>query len=165
MISGAAAGLAIRLAKKYSKAEITGTDFWGSGWDYCQKQCKENASLEGVADRTDFHQASASLLPFPDETFDLVVSNLTFHEVKDTRNKRDLIKEALRVVKKGGTFVFQDLFLIKQYYGTPYGLVAAAKAAGAKTTEFVNTSTSPFIPRALRLPFMLGTLGLLHGEK
>lgn len=157
--------LAIKLAKKYGKAAITGIDFWGSGWGYCQKQCKENASLECVAGRTDFQQASASRLPFPDNTFDLVVSNLTFHEVEDTKNKLDLIKEALRVVKKGGTFVFQDLFLIKQYYGTPDELVAAAKAAGAGEAHFVDTSKSSFIPGALKLPFMIGTLGLLHGEK
>ena len=105
--------LTVKLAKQYREASITGIDYWGNGWDYCQKQCTENASLEDVADRTTFQQASASQLPFPDETFDLVVSNLTFHEVKDSGNKLDAIKEALRVLKKGGKFVFRICFCSK----------------------------------------------------
>jgi ubiquinone/menaquinone biosynthesis C-methylase UbiE len=157
--------LAVRLAKKYREATITGIDYWGGGWGYHQKQCEENAHIEGVSDRTCFQQASASKLPFEDESFDLVVSNLTFHEVKDSKSKLDVVKEALRVVKKGGRFVFQDLFLIKQYYGTPEELTAAVKAMGVKEAHFVDTSTASFIHRALKLPFMFGTLGLIYGEK
>ena len=52
-----------------------------------------------------FQKASASKLPFADESFDVVVSNLTFHEVKDVKDKREVVREALRVVKKGGIFV------------------------------------------------------------
>jgi len=157
--------LAIRLAKKYKDAIITGIDFWGGSWGYCQKQCKENARIEGVEDRANFLQGSASKLPFLDETFDLVVSNLTFHEVRDSESKLDVVREALRVVKKGGRFVFQDLFLIKQYYGMPDELTAAIKAMGVKKVHFVDTSKASFIPRALKLPFMIGTLGLVYGEK
>ena len=79
--------------------------------------------------------------------------------------KMDALKEAMRVLKPGGRFVFQDLFLIKSYYGAPDKLVAAVKAMGAKEARFVNTSTSSFIPGALKLPFMIGTLGLIYGEK
>lgn len=157
--------LTIEIARKYSHANLTGIDYWGSGWDYSKKQCEENAYLEGVSDRAEFVRTSASKLPFADETFDLAISNLAFHEVKDSKNKIDLIREALRVVKKGGKFVFQDLFLLKTYYGTPDELVDAVKAAGVKDVHFVNTSTSPFIPKALKLPFMAGTLGLIYGEK
>jgi len=45
------------------------------------------------------------------------VSNLVFHEVKDTEDKRLVVKEALRVVKKGGDFAFQDLFHEEKIYG------------------------------------------------
>ena len=157
--------LVVRLAEKYSQAKITGVDYWGNGWDYRQKQCEENVSIEGVEDRTSFQQASASKLPFEDESFDLVVSNLTFHEVKDAKNKLDVVREALRVVKKDGRFVFQDLFLLKQYYGTPEELIAAVKAMGVKDVQFVNTSKASFIPRALKIPFMIGTLSLIYGKK
>ncbi|MFA6763646.1 MAG: class I SAM-dependent methyltransferase [Sphaerochaetaceae bacterium] len=157
--------LTIEIAKRYPAANIIGIDNWGKKWDYTKRQCEANAQAEGVIGRTTFQQASDSKLPFPDETFDLVVSNLTFHEVIDSKCKLDVVKEALRVVKRGGKFVFQDLFLIKQYYGTPCQLKEAVVAMGINTVEFVNTCASPWIPKALRLPFMVGTLGLIHGEK
>lgn len=83
----------------------------------------------------------------------------------DSKNKLDVVKEALRVVKSGGRFVFQDLFLIKQYYGTPEELTAAVKSMSVKEVHFVDTSVAAFIPRALKLSFMIGTLGLVYGEK
>lgn len=159
------AALTIRLAKKYPKAGVSGIDYWGDGWGYCKKQCEENAVFEGVADRTDFQQASASSLPFADGTFDLVVSNLTFHEVKDSKNKVDVVKEALRVLKPRGQFVFQDLFLLERFYGTPEELVSSVKGMGVSNVHFMDTSKSSFIPGALKLPFMIGTLGLIYGEK
>ena len=157
--------LSIRIAKKYPRSRVTGIDYWGSGWSYCKKQCEENARLEGVASRLLFRQASASSLPFEDESFNLVVSNLTFHEVKDSANKLDVVQEALRVVKTGGEFVFQDLFLLRKYYGTPNDLIAAIQKAGIQDVHFLDTSKASFIPKALKLPFMIGTLGLLYGKK
>jgi SAM-dependent methyltransferase len=105
------------------------------------------------------------LLPFDAEAFDVVISNLVFHEVRDVRDKRKLVKEALRVVKKGGWFVFQDLFLWKQVYGESAELLKEVKSWGIETVELVDTSDSDFIPKALKLPFMLGTVGILYGKK
>jgi len=103
--------LTIGLAKDYPDARITGIDYWGPAWEYSKDLCERNAQLEGVSQRVTFQRASASKLPFDDETFDFAISNPVFHEVKDLANKREVIKEALRVVKKGGRFVFQDLYL------------------------------------------------------
>jgi len=112
-----------------------------------------------------FQKASASALPFDEEFFDAAVSNLTFHEVSDAKEKRDVIKEALRVVKKGGSFAFQDLFLWKRIYGEVDGLREKIRSWGIERVEFVDTSDSEFIPRALKLPFMVGTIGILYGRK
>jgi ubiquinone/menaquinone biosynthesis C-methylase UbiE len=88
-----------------------------------------------------------------------------FHDVRDVRDKAELIKEALRVLKKGGQFVFQDLFLWKQVYGPTDDLLDTIRSWGVETVELVDTSAAPFIPRALKLPFMLGTVGILFGKK
>ena len=157
--------LTIRIAKKYPESRVTGIDYWGNGWSYCKEQCEKNAYLEGVEQRLTFRQASASALPFADDSFDLAVSNLTFHEVKDSASKLDVVREALRVVKPGGSFVFQDLFLLRRYYGTPEDLLDAVKGMGVKDVHFVDTSKAAFIPKILKLPFMIGTLGLLYGIK
>ena len=159
------APLAILIARKYPHAEVTGIDYWGQAWEYAKGVCERNAAIEGVAERVTFQQSSASRLPFGDETFDVVVSNLVFHEVRDASDKRQVIKEALRVVRKGGWCVFQDLFLWKQVYGDIDALLDAIRGWGIKQVEFVDTSQSAFIPRALKLPFMVGTIGILYGKK
>ena len=157
--------LAIELAKRYPSAHVTGIDYWGSRWEYSKTVCGRNAEIEGVAGRMNFQKASAAALPFEDEHFDAAVSNLVFHEVGDVKNKRELIREALRVVKRGGAFAFQDLFLLKRYFGEVDDLVAMIKSWGIKEVAFADTSDSEFIPKALRLSFMVGRIGVIYGKK
>ena len=159
------AAATIAVAKKYPDAHVTGVDSWGGAWEYSKAVCEENAAIEGIGDRVVFQKASASSLPFEDETFDAVISNLTFHEVGDTRDKSLLLREALRVLKRGGVFTFQDLFLWKQVYGEIEDLLDMIKSWGVESVEFINTSGSAFIPGALKLPFMVGTIGILRGRK
>jgi SAM-dependent methyltransferase len=159
------APLAIELAKRYPSAHVTGIDFWGGMWEYSKAVCERNAEIEGVAGRMNFQKASAAALPFEDEYFDAAVSNLVFHEVGDVNDKRELIKEALRVVKTGGAFAFQDLFLLKRHFGEVDNLVAMIKSWGVKEVAFADTSDSEFIPKALRLPFMVGRIGTIYGKK
>jgi ubiquinone/menaquinone biosynthesis C-methylase UbiE len=159
------AALTIKIALKYPKAKVTGIDYWGAKWEYSKVTCEVNAKAEGVDDRVIFEKASASKLPFEDGYFDAAVSNLCFHEVADSKDKREVIREALRVVKKGGKFAFQDLFLLKQVYGTPEELVATIKSWGIAKVEFIETRNEPFIPAALKLPFMVGRIAIIRGEK
>lgn len=157
--------LTIEIAKRHPQAEVIGIDYWGTSWEYSKSVCDRNAEIEGVAERVAFERASASSLPFDDQAFDMVVSNLVFHNVRDVRDKGTLIKEALRVVKKGGRFAFQDPFLWKRVYGELDDLIETIRSWGIEHVEFVDTSDSDFIPRALKLPFMLGTVGILHGRR
>ena len=157
--------LTIRIAKRYPQAEAIGIDYWGTAWEYSKSVCDRNAEIEGVTGQVAFERASASSLPFDDETFTLVVSNLVFHEVRNVRDKRELIKEALRVLKEGGGFAFQDLFLWKMVYGDVADLLETIRSWGIERVEFVDTSNSEFIPQALKLPFMVGTVGILYGRK
>lgn len=157
--------LTIEIAKKYPQAHVMGIDYWGEAWEYSKGVCERNAQIEGVAGSVTFERASASSLPYEDGAYDVVVSNLVFHEVKDVRDKSLLIKEALRVVKAGGWFVFQDLFLWKAVYGDTNALVESIKRWGIDTVDLEDTSKSDFIPWLLKLPFMLGTVGVLYGKK
>jgi ubiquinone/menaquinone biosynthesis C-methylase UbiE len=157
--------LTIHLAQKYPNAHITGIDYWGKKWEYSKALCERNAKIEGVAQRVGFRKASASALPFEDECFDVAVSNLVFHEVRDTKDKRAVIQEALRVVKKRGGFAFQDLFLLKRVYGKPDDLLSTVRSWGITKVDFVKTAGSAFIPKPLKLPFMVRTMGIFYGEK
>ena len=157
--------LVIGLAVKYPEARITGIDYWAMKWGYSQRACERNAEIEGVAGRTTFKKASAAALPFKEGMFDAAISNFVFHEVRDARDKREVIREALRVVKNGGVFAFQDLFPVRRIYGGMDDLLAAIRRWGVQEVTFINTSNADFIPAALKLPFMVGSIGIIYGRK
>jgi SAM-dependent methyltransferase len=157
--------VAIEAAKKYPKAQIVGIDYWGGQWEYSQESCEKNAQLANVAERTSFQRASAAKLPFEDGSFDVVVSNVVFHNVQDVKDKRALIQEALRVLKKDGLFVFQDLFLWKRIYGEPQDLLVAVQGWGVQDIKLLDTSEQSFIPSAMKFSFMVGQIGIIYGKK
>lgn len=157
--------LTIALAQRHPDGRVTGIDTWGKAWDYSQAACERNVEAAGVAGQTDFQKASASDLPFEDGTFDAAISNFVFHDVSDTMDKRALVREALRVVKKGGRFAFHDYFAVKALYGELDDLLETIKSWGVTEVAFVDTSTSDFIPAVLKLPFMLGNISLIYGTK
>jgi ubiquinone/menaquinone biosynthesis C-methylase UbiE len=159
------AALTICMAKRFPAARVTGIDYWGGKWQYSRAVCERNAAIEGVTDRVKLQKASASALPFEAGSFDAAVSNLVFHEVRDTKDKRDLIEEALRVVRKGGAFAFQDLFSVKRLYGDVEDLLEVIRSWGIESVDLLDTAHSDVVPKALRLPFMLGATGILYGTK
>jgi len=159
------AALTIKLAQRFPDAQVVGIDYWGAKWDYSKSICERNAEIEGVSNHVSFQKASASALPFEDGYFDAAISNLVFHEVSDRKNKREVVREALRVVRKGGKFAFQDLFLEKRIYGDVSELLDDIRGWGIQHVEFVDTGHSEFIPKPLRPRFMLGAIGIIYGTK
>lgn len=157
--------MAIQLAQRFPGAQVTGIDYWGGMWEYSCQACEANARDAGVADRVTFQKASAARLPFEDGAFDLVISNMVFHEVKEVTDKTLVVQEALRVLREGGSFVFQDLFRVTQFYGRIDDLLRVLREGGVSRVDFVDTSASSFIPAPLRLPFMAGSIGMIHGVK
>lgn len=155
--------LIIKAAKALPKVEAIGIDYWGSDWGgYSQQLCESNASIEGVADRVKFIQGSASELPFADGEFDMVISCLTFHEVRDERDKARLLKEALRVLKKGGEFVFMDLFYDKHQFGNLEELI---QQLNVSEVEIVKLDKAIKLPRLLLLKQCLGNAAIVKGVK
>ena len=100
-----------------------------------------------------------------DEAFDAVVSNLVFHEVSDAKDKRAVVREALRVLRKGGKFAFQDLFTVERLYGDTEALLAEIRSWGISKVELTRTYDEASIPAPLKLPFMVGTIAVISGQK
>ena len=161
-----AAALTVRCAKAFPKAQITAMDYWGAEWNYAKEQCERNAQIEGVADRISFQKGDAAKLDFPDETFDAAVSNFVFHGVRTAKDKWDVVREALRVVKKGGVFSFQDMFSQKALYGDMEQFVRELKAEGISEVHYIGNLEKKldFIP-GFATPWMISGMGIIYGKK
>ena len=120
--------------------------------------------MEHVAGRITFRKGDAAKLAFLDGTYDAAVSNFVFHEVRSQRDKHALVLEALRVLKPGGYFAFQDIFFAKGYYGDVPLFVEKLRPFVSEI-HFVDTRNPDYAPKFLNTPFALGQMGLIHGRK
>jgi SAM-dependent methyltransferase len=67
------------------------------------------AGLRGQFDgEVDIHQADATALPFPDNSFDTVVCFTMLHHVPSPAQQNRLFAEARRVLRPGGVFAGSD---------------------------------------------------------
>jgi len=73
--------------------------------DYCAGAVLLNR-LTGLEDRVGVHQCSALDLPFPDDTFDVVLMQNVGMNIED---KPGLYGEIARVLRPGGRFAFQEM--------------------------------------------------------
>ena len=140
-------------------------DFWGKEWSYAKEQCEKNAALEGVGDRVKFQKGDAARLNFADGVFDGAVSNFVFHEVRSAKDKRDVVREALRVVRKGGAFAFQDLFGQKALYGDVNAFCEELLQKGTvKEIHYIpDIENQDFVPGFVSAPWMIKGAGLIYG--
>lgn len=161
-----AGALTIRCAKRFPKARLVGMDFWGAEWNYAKEQCEANALAEGVAERITFEKGDAAKLRYASESFDAAVSNFVFHEVRTQPDKQKVVREALRVVKKGGSFAFQDLFAQKQLYGDMDAFIEELKKEGIQEIYYIpDVEKQGFVPKFVQAPWMISGVGLIYGKK
>ena len=155
--------LAIAVAKRNPGASVVGVDKWGPEYAaFNQKRCEDNAEAEGV-DNVSFRKGDACRLDYPDETFDAVTSNYVYHNISGV-NKQLLLKETLRVLKKGGIFAIHDL-MGKSRYGDMESFVRQLKDEGYEDVRLIPTADGMFMTRQEGKRMFLADSCLLVGKK
>ena len=134
--------LTIRSALTWPKAKVIGVDHWGAVYNYSKALCEKNAAREGVASRCVFQHGDAKQLDFPDESFDVVISNYVYHNVMGA-DMQKLLLESLRVLKKGGVFALNDDMKPKMY-GDMEGFAQKLRDMGYEEVRLVDIAQEAF---------------------
>jgi cyclopropane fatty-acyl-phospholipid synthase-like methyltransferase len=104
-------------ARHLTTGRAVGIDIW-RGSDQsgnCGDATRRNAVAEGVADRVEVMTADMTALPFPDASFDVVVSSGAVHNVGPAICLDRAIDEAVRVLRPGGRVLIADLWHTRRY--------------------------------------------------
>ena len=155
--------LSIRAALTWPSAQVVGIDYWGVDFGYNQAMCEKNAASEGVAARCRFQHGDANRLDFPDESFDAVVSNYVYHNIMGS-DKRTLLLETLRVLKKGGVFALNDE-MKPRMYGDMETFAQELRDMGYEDVHIIDTAQEAFGSRRRAAMMMLGDSPDAGGEE
>lgn len=97
-------------------------------------QC--NMEKLGYANRVEFVKADLRDLPFGNDTFDLAVTSLVYHNIIENREKA--YSELFRVLKSGGYLFFGDIFFDKDVkkFRDRFDKINGYKISGAQMPEY-----------------------------
>ena len=113
--------LAIGAAKRLTTGRVVGIDIWNAA-DLTGNTADgflANAEIEGVAERVEVRNADARRMPFPDGSFEVVLSNVCLHNIADARGRAEACREIGRVLRPGGVALISD-FRETAFYATAF---------------------------------------------
>ena len=116
--AGCGLGLAlIGCAKKLTTGKAVGIDLWAAKdlSNNNPEATRANAAAEGVADRVDVETGDITRLPFPDASFDAVISMTVLHNIRSRDGRDQALRELVRVLKPGGRIALFDLLHTSRY--------------------------------------------------
>ncbi len=155
--------LTIACAKRNPSSRMVGVDTWGVDYSsFNQALCEQNAFAEG-AENVSFRKGDAHHLNFPDECFDAVTSNYVYHNIA-CADRQALLRETLRVLKKGGVFAIHDL-MDSRRFGDMERFVDELLDEGYEDVRLIHTARGMFMTRAESRPLLLTSSTLLVGKK
>lgn len=117
-------------AQRLPRGRAVGVDVWSTTDQSgnAERVTRQNAALEGVAERVELHTADMRALPFDDGSFDVVVSSLAIHNVPGAGERARALREAARVLRKGGKLAIADIRHVHAY-------ARELEACGLKITD------------------------------
>ena len=156
--------LTIACAKNNPQGTMVGCDIWSGAYKavFSKKRCEDNAKAEGI-NNVCFEEGNAIHLPFDDESFDALTSNYVYHNIS-FHDKKELLLESLRVLKKGGCFAIHDL-MSKARYGDMEAFVKRLKEEGYEDVQLIDTTDGKFMSKKEAMFLGLSGSTLLTGRK
>ncbi len=102
--------LAIGAAKRLTTGRVVGIDIWNAAdlTGNTADSFLQNAELEGVAERVEVRSADARRMPFPDGSFDVILSNGCLHNIPGRTGRAEACREIGRVLRPGGVALVSD---------------------------------------------------------
>jgi arsenite methyltransferase len=104
-------------AQRLPRGRAVGIDLWSTKDQSgnAEQVTRQNAALEGVAERIELHTADMRKLTFDDGSFNVVVSSLAIHNIWGAAERAKALREAARVLKKGGKLMIADIRYTRAY--------------------------------------------------
>jgi arsenite methyltransferase len=122
--------LMIGAARKLTAGKSVGIDIWSKedlSGNSLEKTLR-NVEVEGVGSRVEVKSEDATAMTFPDNSFDVVLSNLCIHNIPSREGRDKACHEIVRVLKSGGRAVISDFKNTADY-------VKAFQSVGASATR------------------------------
>ena len=131
--------LLIGAARRLTSGKATGLDIW-QGVDQSGNSPDAtlgNAATEGVSGKVEIRSGDMRLMPFEDQTFDVIVSSMAIHNIYDKAEREKALEEIVRVLKPGGQLAVIDFANTDEYaaYWKAHG-IPDAQLSGARWTMF-----------------------------
>ncbi|MGI8769734.1 MAG: class I SAM-dependent methyltransferase [Propionibacteriaceae bacterium] len=139
----------VSVALRLPRGRVTGIDLWRSidQSGNNEQATRANLELNKVADRVRLTTGDMTALPFDDRTFDLVKASLAIHNVPSAAGREVAVREAVRVLKPGGTMLIVDVFKTREYVRTlrTMGIIPVRNASAGWRMWW----TGPWMPTRL----------------
>lgn len=105
------------LAERLPRGRAVGIDIWSKGDQSGNgpEAAERNLAAEGVRERCEIVTGDMRSIPFPDASFDLIVSSWAIHNIPGSGERRRAIDEIARTLAPGGRAVIADLAFTRTY--------------------------------------------------
>jgi SAM-dependent methyltransferase len=123
----------IAAARRLPAGRAVGIDLWRSRDQSGNniEVTRANARAAGVVDRVELQTADMTELPFPDASFDVVLSALALHNIPTGEGRERAVDEAMRVLRPGGRLLLAD-FRHASDYRRHLGPAATSRPLGPR---------------------------------
>jgi ubiquinone/menaquinone biosynthesis C-methylase UbiE len=109
--------LLVGAARRVPQGKAVGIDLWRSEDQsgHHPDLTLENARAAGVVERAEVQSGDMQQMPFPDASFDVVVSSLAIHNISDRAGRAQAMREIARGLKPGGRAALLDFRSTAEY--------------------------------------------------